>query len=78
MSKRFRTCDLNQPFLLPPSLQEWLPEDHLARFLAEVVDQLDLSVIYGSHERRDGRGQAAYHPVLMIRLLHGAGEFAAD
>lgn len=69
MSKRFRTCDLNQPFLLPPCLQEWLPEDHLARFLAEVVDQLDLSAIYGSYERRDGRGQAAYHPVLMIRVL---------
>jgi transposase len=69
VSKRFRTCDLNQPFLLPPSLQEWLPEDHLARFLAEVVEQLDLAAIYGSYERRDGRGQAAYHPVLMIRVL---------
>jgi len=69
MNKRFRTCDLNQPFLLPPSLQDWLPEDHLARFVADVAEQLDLSAIYASHERRDGRGKAAYHPLLMTRLL---------
>ncbi len=42
MSERFRVCDLNQPFLMPPSLQDWLPEGHLARFIAEVVDELDL------------------------------------
>ncbi|MGH9446930.1 MAG: IS1182 family transposase [Terriglobia bacterium] len=69
MSKQFRTCDLNQPLLLPPSLQEWLPEGHLARFIAEVVETLDLSEIYARYERKDGRGQAAYHPVLMVRLL---------
>ena len=49
MSKRFRTCDLNQPFLFPPSLQDWLPERHLARFVADVVDQLDLSKIYADY-----------------------------
>lgn len=69
MGKRFRTCDLSQPFLLPPSLQDWLAEDHLARFIADVAEQLDLSAIYASHERRDGRGKAAYHPLLMTRLL---------
>ena len=47
MSKNFRTCDLDQPFLLPPSLQDWLPESHLARFIAELVPGLDLSKIYG-------------------------------
>jgi transposase len=69
VSKSFRTCDLDQPFLLPPSLQDWLPEDHLARFIAELVVGLDLSKIYGFYGRRDGRGKAAYHPVMMVRLL---------
>ena len=69
VSKSFRTCDLNQPFLLPPSLQEWLPENHLARFIAELMDVLDLSKIYGFYGRRDGRGKAAYHPVMMVRVL---------
>jgi len=46
MSKRFRNCDLNQGLLLPPSLEDWLPEGRLARFVAEVVETLDLSAIY--------------------------------
>lgn len=72
MSKNFRTCDLNQPFLLPPSIQEWLPEGHLAHFIAELADGLDLSKIYGYYGRRDGRGKAAYHPLMMVRsLLYG-------
>jgi transposase len=69
MSKQFRSCDLNQGLLLPPSLQDWLPEDHLARFVAEIVETLDLSGIYGQYEKRDGRGQAAYDPRMMVRLL---------
>ena len=69
MSKRFRTCALDQPYLLPPCLQDWLPEHHLARFLAEVVDELDLSAIYADYDRQDGRGLAAYHPVMLTRVL---------
>ena len=69
MNKRFRSCSHDQPFLLPPSLQDWLPERHLARFVAEVMNELDLSSIYAKYERRDGRGLSAYHPVLMARLL---------
>jgi len=69
MSKQFRNCDLNQALLLPPSLQDWLPESHLARFVAEVVETLDLSGIYGKYEERDGRGLAAYDPRMMVRLL---------
>ena len=69
MSKRFRTCSLDQPFLLPPSLQDWLPENHLARFVVDVVRQLDLSEIYDHYERKDGRGLAAYHPEMLTRLL---------
>ena len=69
MPGRFRTCDLNQPFLLPPSLQDWLPENHLARFIANVSEQLDLREVYAAYERRDGRGAEGYHPLLLVRLL---------
>jgi len=51
VNKRFRVCSYDQPFLLPPSLQDWLPENHLARFIAEVMNELDLSSIYASYER---------------------------
>jgi transposase len=69
VNKRFRVCDLNQPFLVPPSLQDWLPENHLARFVADVTNELDLNRIYGEYERGDGRGLSAYHPLLLTRLL---------
>jgi transposase len=69
VNKRFRFCSHDQPFLLPPSLQDWLPENHLARFVADVMNELDLSSIYARYERSDGRGLSAYHPVLMARLL---------
>src|SRR5215472_2040442 len=69
MSKQFRSCSLDLPFLLPPSLQDWLPENHLARFVAEVVGQLDLTSMYECYERKDGRGLAAYHPEMLTRLL---------
>ncbi len=54
---------------MPPSLHDWLPENHLARFVADLVETLDLSTFYRSYEAKDGRGQAAYSPVLMVRLL---------
>jgi transposase len=69
VNKRFRVCDLNQPFLLAPSLQDWLPEDHLARFVADVMNELDLTAVYAEYERADGRGLSAYHPLLLARLL---------
>src|SRR2546427_4751809 len=55
--------------MMPPSLHDWLPEDHLARFVADLVPSLELSEFYASYEEKDGRGQAAYHPVMMVRLL---------
>ena len=55
--------------LLPPDMREWLPEGDLALFISDVVDALDLSAIYRAYERADGRGQAAYHPALMVKLL---------
>jgi transposase len=69
MSKRFRECNLDQMVLLPASLHDWLPEGHLARFVAEVVETLDLSAIYGQYEAGDGRGLAAYDPRMRVRLL---------
>lgn len=54
---------------MPPSLQDWLPEDHLARFVAEVVSGLDLGGILARTERGDGRGKAVYPPEMIVRVL---------
>ena len=69
MGKSFRSDDLNQSLLLPPSLHDWLPENHLARFLVDVVETLDLSAIHASYDAGDGRGQSAYAPGMMVRVL---------
>jgi transposase len=69
MSFQFRACTLDQPLLLSPSLQDWLPERHLARFLADVTEGLDLAGLYAAYRRKNGRGQAGYHPLMMVRLL---------
>jgi len=55
--------------MMAPSLEDWLPEGHLARFIGDVVDQLDLSGIHRSYDEKDGRGQAAYHPKMMVKIL---------
>ena len=68
MDKSFRPSDLDQPLLLPADLPEWLPCDHLALFVSDVVDALDLSAIYKSYEG-DGRGQPPYDPAMMVKLL---------
>lgn len=69
MSKRFREYQPEQMLMLPPSLEEWLPEGHLARFLSDVVGELDLGAIHQSYDEKDGRGQAAYHPLMMVKVL---------
>ncbi len=63
-----RRADRDQVFLLPPSVRDWLPEDHLAWFVIDVVDELDLSAFYGSY-RADGRGGAVYDPAVMLAVL---------
>ena len=68
MAKRFRTDHLDQGLLLPPSLHDWLPEGHLARFIGDVIEELDLGAVYRSYEG-DGRGLAAYQPAMMVRVL---------
>src|SRR5271154_3524148 len=69
MGKSFRADDLNQSLLFPPSLHDWLPENHLARFLSDVVNALDLEGIYASYSEKDGRGMSAYAPAMMVRML---------
>jgi transposase len=62
----FRQYDRATGFLLPPSVDDWLPERHLARFVVEVIDSLDLSAMVKSYR---GSGSAGYHPALLLGLL---------
>lgn len=63
---RFIPVDRQTSYLLPPSVDEWLPEDHLARFVVEVIEQLDLSELTGQYT---GRGSKAHHPEVLLGLL---------
>ena len=69
MTKRFRDCNLDQIFLLPLSFHDWLPKNHLARFIADLMKELDLAPFYAPYQGEDGRGQSAYDPRMMTRLL---------
>ena len=62
----FRPIDRETGFLMPPSVDEWLPERHLARFVVEVIEGLDLRAMTGSYR---GSGAASYHPALLLGLL---------
>ena len=68
MDYHFKPCDRNQLLLLPPSLDEWLPEEHLARFIIDAVSQFDLCEFMAAY-RSDGTGQAAFHPAPVLALL---------
>lgn len=68
MAQNFLPCDRDQELLLPPSLREWLAEDHLAWFVLDAVGELDLEAFYGAY-RRDGWGAAAHEPAMMVSLL---------
>ena len=68
MPQNFLTCDRDQPLLLPPDLRDWLPEDHLAWFVIEAIEKLDLEPFYASY-RADGHGRAAHEPKMMLTLL---------
>lgn len=74
---RFVQIDRDTAYLLPPSVQEWLPEDHLARFIVETVEQLDLSRLDREYA---GRGMAAFPPAMLLALLfygYATGEFSS-
>jgi transposase len=64
--KNFRPVDRDTGFLMPPSVDEWLPEKHLARFVVEVIASLDLRAMLGSYR---GSGEASYHPTVLLGIL---------
>jgi transposase len=64
MPQNFIVCDREQAFLLPPSLRDWLAEDHLAWFVIDAVERMDLAAFYAAY-RADGHGRAAYEPAMM-------------
>jgi transposase len=68
MAKVYRPYFPEQDFLLPPSLREWLPESHLAYFVSDLIDHLDLSRIEQHYEREE-RGYPPYHPRMMTKVL---------
>jgi transposase len=68
MAYNFLRGDRDQPFLLPPDLRDWLPADHLAWFVLDVVDQLDLQPFLKAY-RADGHGHPAYHPKTLLSVL---------
>jgi transposase len=68
MAKTYRPYMPEQDLLLPPSLRDWLPEDHLAFFVSDLIDQLDLSTITTVYEDED-RGYPPYHPVMLTKVL---------
>ena len=68
MSKTCRPYDPEQQLLLPAALQEWLPPEHMAYFISDVVEELDLLVIMARYQR-EGRGGLPYHPRMLVKVL---------
>ncbi len=66
MSSNFVNASRNQLYLMPPCVQDWLPENHLARFVVDIVSQLDLKPLYAAYS---GRGSKAHHPEILLALL---------
>jgi transposase len=79
MGQNFLGCDREQAFLMPPSLRDWLPEDHLAWFVIQTVTSLDLAAFYSAY-RVDGLGRAAYDPAMVVCLLaysYSTGDYSS-
>jgi transposase len=68
MGQRFISCDRDQVMLLPPDLREWLPAGHLAHFVIDTVEELDLAAFYAVY-RQDGHGRPAHDPAMMVALV---------
>ena len=68
MPQNFLACDREQELLLPPSLREWLAEDHFAWFVIDAVGELDLAAFFAAY-RADGHGRAAHDPAMMVALI---------
>ena len=67
--RKFRSYEPDQLYLLPPNLREWLRPGHLALFVSDLVDELNLSAIFRDYESDADRGQPPYHPAMMVKLL---------
>src|SRR3954471_13445535 len=68
MAQNFIACDREQAFLMPPDVRDWLPENHFAWFVIDVVGVIETSTFYAAY-RADGHGRAAYEPSMMIALV---------
>jgi transposase len=66
MATQFILIDRDTPYILPPCIQDYLPEDHMARFVVEIVDQLDLRALSAAYA---GKGKSPYHPAMLLALL---------
>ncbi|HEY0139727.1 MAG TPA: IS1182 family transposase [Thermoanaerobaculia bacterium] len=80
MPTNYRAYQPEQSYLLPPSPSDWLPENHLAFFISEVVDEMDLSGLYERHEESDPRGNQPFHPAMMLKVLiyaYATGTFSS-
>src|SRR5262249_46793739 len=79
MPTSYMPYEPTQDLLLPPSLHEWLPQDHLAHFIADTIDQLDLSAFYKRYEDGGPRNQP-FHPAMMVKVLvygYASGVFSS-
>lgn len=68
MAQRFVACDREQSFLMPPDVRDWLPSEHLAWFVIDAVEEMNLDAFYAAY-RLDGRARPAYDPAMMVALL---------
>jgi len=80
MPSNYRPYQPEQSLLLPPSPRDWLPENHLALFISDVVDELDLRAFEARQQESDPRGNAPFHPAMMLKILvyaYATGTFAS-
>ena len=79
MPNTYRAYQPEQSYLLPPSPRDWLPEKHLAFFISDVVDEMDLSA-FDERDQSDARGNQAFHPAMMLKILiygYATGTFSS-
>jgi transposase len=69
MARRFVDYNPDESFILPPDMRDWLPKDHLAMVVSDVVDLLNLRAIMADYEGKDDRGKPPFHPAMMVKLL---------
>src|SRR5712692_9582224 len=80
MPSNYRLYQPEQSYLLTPSPSDWLPENHRAFYIADVVDELDLSVFHAQQEESDARGNQPFHPAMMLKILiyaYATGTFSS-